>query len=211
MTAWLGNKRHAESAQALGLAWVSGVEVSVDFLGQTIHIVGLGVDSEHPGLRALLQHHRNSRIHRVPKPWPAGLAAVGIADAYAGALQYAGQPEQLSRTHFARHLVADRALRHGGRGVSPLFSAGKPGYAPHGWAACARRDCADSWRPVVWPCWRTRGATSWSACTMQILLDRFAQAGGQAIEVTTSAHTPAQTHSYAALARPARLGRLVRQ
>jgi predicted metal-dependent phosphoesterase TrpH len=36
---------------------------------------------------------------------------------------------------------------------------------------------------------------------MQILLDRFAQSGGQAIEVTTSAHTPAQTHSYAALAR----------
>ena len=89
-----GQQEARESAQALGLAWVSGVEVSVDFLGQTIHIVGLGVDSEHPGLRALLQHHRNSRIPRA-QAMAAGLAAVGIADAYAGALQYAGQPENV--------------------------------------------------------------------------------------------------------------------
>ena len=73
-----GQQEARESAQALGLAWVSGVEVSVDFLGQTIHIVGLGVDSEHPGLRALLQHHRNSRIPRA-QAMAAGLAAVGIA------------------------------------------------------------------------------------------------------------------------------------
>ena len=194
-----GQQEARESAQALGLAWVSGVEVSVDVLGQTIHIVGWGVNIEHPGLRALLQHHRNSRIPRA-QAMAAGLAAVGIADAYAGALQYAGQPEQLSRTHFARHLVAIGRCATVAEVFRHYLVPGKPGYAPHGWAALhdgiAQIVAAGGVAVLAHP-----GRYKLERLPMQILLDRFAQSGGQAIEVTTSAHTPAQTHSYAALAR----------
>jgi predicted metal-dependent phosphoesterase TrpH len=35
----------------------------------------------------------------------ASLAAAGIKGAYEGALKYAGNPELISRTHFARFLV----------------------------------------------------------------------------------------------------------
>ena len=37
------------------------------------------------------------------------LHAVGIEGAYEGALRYVGNPELISRTHFARHLVEDCA------------------------------------------------------------------------------------------------------
>ena len=40
-----GGQRHArDAAAALGLPWVSGVEISVTFAGTTVHIVGLGFD-----------------------------------------------------------------------------------------------------------------------------------------------------------------------
>ena len=38
----------ARVAQAHGLGFVAGVEISVSFAGETIHIVGLGIDHCHP-------------------------------------------------------------------------------------------------------------------------------------------------------------------
>src|SRR6267378_278005 len=56
------------------------------------------------------------------------LAAVGIPDAYEGALQYVNDPAMISRTHFARCLV-DRGYSES---ISDVFSKylgdGKPGY-----------------------------------------------------------------------------------
>ena len=37
--------------------------------------------------------------------WPAALEAVGIPDAFEGALRYVGNPDLISRSHFARHIV----------------------------------------------------------------------------------------------------------
>ena len=195
-----GQQEARESAQALGLAWVSGVEVFRDEVShkrQTILHPQPGEDERHRQRQH--QHRRNSRIPRA-QAMAAGLAAVGIADAYAGALQYAGQPEQLSRTHFARHLVAIGRCATLAEVFRPYLVPGKPGYAPHGWAALhdgiAQIVAAGGVAVLAHP-----GRYKLERLPMQILLDRFAQAGGQAIEVTTSAHTPAQTHSYAALAR----------
>ena len=46
----LGGQREArEAAEALGMRYLSGVEISVTWAGRTVHIVGLNVDRGKPG------------------------------------------------------------------------------------------------------------------------------------------------------------------
>lgn len=194
-----GQAAARDSAQALGLAWVSGVEVSVSFLGQTIHVVGLGVDIAHPGLLQLLQANRHSRIPRAQRMAQA-LEALGIADAYAGALQYSATPEQMSRTHFARYLVEIGRCSNMAEVFRRYLGDGKPGYVPQQWASLedtlAAIAAAGGIAVLAHP-----GRYKLSPLQEGVLLDSFAQHGGHALEVATSAHSPAQLQHYAAIAR----------
>ena len=54
-----GQHRARTAARALGLPWVSGVEISVSFIGETVHIVGLGFDAEDDALQAGLAATRS--------------------------------------------------------------------------------------------------------------------------------------------------------
>jgi hypothetical protein len=99
-----GQHRAMAAAQAVGLPYLTGVEVSVTFAGVTVHIVGLGFDPDHPAMVAGLAQTRGGRGARAQE-MSEGLARVGIQGAYDGALRYAGNPELISRTHFARFLV----------------------------------------------------------------------------------------------------------
>ena len=194
-----GQEEARASTKALGLAWVSGVEVSVGFLGQTIHIVGLGFDARHPGLQQLLATNRASRVPRA-QAMAAGLAAQGIPNAYTGALRYAQEPAQLSRTHFARYLVETGRCRSVSEVFRHYLVQGKPGYAPHQWvslSACVAQIRAAGGVAVL----AHPARYKLPVLQAQLLFDTFAEQGGQAIEVVTSAHTPAQVQQYAAVAR----------
>jgi len=99
-----GQERAMAAAKALGLPYLTGTEISVTFAHQTVHIVGLGFDAQNTALVAGLRRTRGGRSERAQE-MSDGLAKVGILNAYEGALQYVGNPELISRTHFARHLV----------------------------------------------------------------------------------------------------------
>ena len=45
-----GQQRARVAASALNLDYLGGVEISVTWMGQTIHIVGLGIDADHVGI-----------------------------------------------------------------------------------------------------------------------------------------------------------------
>jgi predicted metal-dependent phosphoesterase TrpH len=81
-----GQARDRAAALACGMRYLSGVEISVTFLHQTVHIVGLGFDTDNEnllqGLRAT-RGGRSQRAHDMAKD----LARVGIKDAFEGALQ----------------------------------------------------------------------------------------------------------------------------
>ena len=57
----LGLPEAAATAAELGLRFVPGVEVSVSWLDQTVHIVGLGFDPENAALRDGLGATRGGR------------------------------------------------------------------------------------------------------------------------------------------------------
>src|SRR5690606_30014831 len=73
-------------AQRLDLAFVCGVEVSVSWGGETVHVVGLRIDPTDRALNEGLAATRSGRDVRAREMGEA-LAAAGIPGAYEGALR----------------------------------------------------------------------------------------------------------------------------
>ena len=128
-----GQHRAAAAARAVGMKYLTGTEISVTFADLTVHIVGLGFDPDHPALVQGLRRTRGGREERA-REMADGLAKVGIHGAFEGALQYVGNPDLISRTHFARFLVDSGRCTDTHAVFRQYLTTGKPGYVPHQWA-----------------------------------------------------------------------------
>lgn len=196
----LGGQREARAAaEALGMQYVAGVEISVTWAERTVHIVGLNVDPDCPALVEGLARTRNGRAAR-GEAIGEKLAALGIPDAFAGALRYVTNPDLISRTHFARFLVEDGHVASTQEAFSRYLGDGKPGYVGHRWAKLA--DAVDWIRAaggvavIAHP-----GRYDYTPLEFDALFSEFIDLGGKAIEVITGSHTPAQYGEYANVAR----------
>ena len=129
-----GQQRAAAAAQAQGMAYLTGVEISVTFAHTTVHIVGLGFDASNIPLVQGLERTRGGRGERA-REMAEQLAKAGIAGAYEGALHFVGNPELISRTHFARFLVEAGVCRDTNEVFRKYLIEGKPGFVPHRWAS----------------------------------------------------------------------------
>jgi predicted metal-dependent phosphoesterase TrpH len=194
-----GQQRALAAARSHGLPYLTGTEISITFAGQTVHIVGLGFDAEDERMKAGLQQTRGGRGARAQE-MSASLAAAGIHGAYEGALKYAGNPELISRTHFARYLVEAGVCRETNEVFRKYLTEGKPGYVPHRWATL--RD-AITWitqaggvAVIAHP-----ARYAFSATEEYALFSEFKAHGGKAVEVVTGSHTAAEYVRYADMAR----------
>ena len=193
-----GQRRAREAAATLGLAWVSGVEISVTFAGSTVHIVGLGFDEEDARLDAGLRATRGGREQRA-REMAHGLAKVGIERSFEGALQYVGNPELISRTHFARHLVESGVCADTQSVFRKYLVEGRPGYVPHRWASL--RDAvgwivrAGGLAVIAHP-----GRYKFTPNEEFALFSEFKAHGGRGVEVVTGSHYSADYVKYAAMA-----------
>lgn len=189
-----------QAADAVGLPFVGGVEVSVSYAGETVHIVGLGIDWEHPGLLAGLHQIRTGRDARARAMATELERSTGLEDAYAGALRHAGNPALVSRTHFARLLVERNICRHTHEVFTRFLTPGKPGYVEHVWAglgdAVGWIGDAGGVAVIAHP-----GRYRFDDAQQRRLIEDFKAAGGRGIEVVTTSHSKAQVRGYADLAR----------
>lgn len=194
-----GQHRAAAAARAHGLRYLTGTEISITFAGQTVHIVGLGFDADDLRMQQGLRQTRGGRGERAQE-MSASLAAVGIHGAYDGALKYVGNPELISRTHFARFLVETGVCRDTQEVFRKYLTEGKPGFIPHRWATLGDA--------VQWI--RQSGGLAviahparynFSANEEFALFSEFKSHGGEAVEVVTGSHTPAEYVKYADMAR----------
>ena len=194
-----GNADARSAAAAAGLEFVCGVEISVSFESLTIHVVGLRIDPANAALCEGLARVRSGRDERARRIG-AALVHAGIPDAYASARRYAGRDSLVGRTHFARYIVECGKARDTKAVFKRYLTPGKPGYVKHDWASLPE---AVAWihgaggdavlaHPGRYPC---------SPTALRRLLAAFRDAGGDAIEVVSSAHTPAQFAEFATLAR----------
>jgi len=193
-----GQHRARAAAGQLGLAYLCGVEISVTFAGETVHIVGLGFDPDDAALQAGLASTRGGRERRA-RDMGDDLARVGIAGAYEGALKYVGNPELISRTHFARHLVEQKVCSDTGEVFRRYLTEGKPGFVPHRWATLGDtvrwiRE-AGGLAVIAHP-----GRYRFNATEEYALFSEFKQHGGEGVEVITGSHNQADYKKYADMA-----------
>ena len=194
-----GIKAARQAAAGLGMRFVPGVEISVTWANETVHVVGLQIDEDAPALVQGLAATRAGRDAR-GREIANQLARAGIPGAYEGALKYVGNPDLLSRTHFARYLVEIGACGNTPDVFRKYLSEGKPGYVPHRWAALAD---AVGWIrsaggiPVI----AHPGRYRFDRTAEGALFDEFKQLGGNTIEVVTGSHTPDQYAVYAEVAK----------
>ncbi|MFP5348907.1 MAG: PHP domain-containing protein [Gammaproteobacteria bacterium] len=185
------------TATALGMQLVPGVEISVTWEGQTLHIVGLAIDPAHAALQqglAQLREFRNWRAREIDRR----LAKKRIS----GAFDYASNLARgsiLSRTHFARFLVDRGYVRTMGDAFKHYLTRGRPGHVPGQWATLAQA--------VGWICDSGGIAVIAHPARYKLtsgkrkrLLDEFKACGGRAIEVISGSHSAADNQHYAELA-----------
>ncbi|QDL55599.1 3',5'-nucleoside bisphosphate phosphatase [Rhodoferax aquaticus] len=193
-----GQARAAAAAAACGMGYLTGVEVSVTFIGKTVHIVGLGFDMLDPNLHKGLAQTRGGREQRAME-MAEGLAQVGIANAFEGALKFVGNPDLISRTHFARFLVESGVCSDTNEVFRRFLTEGKPGFVPHRWAKLSD---AVHWilgaggvAVIAHP-----GRYGFSPNEEYALFTEFKGFGGQGVEVVTGSHSPAEYETYADMA-----------
>lgn len=194
-----GQMRAKKAALDLGMRYVTGVEVSVTWSDQTVHIVGLDFDPTHQALMDGLYKTRNGRSERA-RQIAEQLAQVGIENAFEGALEFVGNPELISRTHFARFLVESGVCQSLDEVFRRYLVSGKPGYVPHRWATLEEAVTwitqAGGYAVIAHP-----GRYSFSPLQYHELYEQFKELGGVGIEVITGSHSPQEYETFAKVAK----------
>lgn len=186
------------AAHDLGMHHVSGVEISVTWAGKTLHVVGLQIDETNESLVRGLAETRSGRVRRA-RNMAAQLDAAGIAGAFEGALQFVGNPNLISRTHFARFLIERGVCADVHEVFANYLIQGKPGYVPHRWAGLGE---AIGWIRGAGgiPVLAHPGRYKLDTVAFSALFDEFRRLGGAGIEVVTGSHTVEQYDEFARLA-----------
>lgn len=187
-----------DAARRCGIGLVNGVEVSVTWSHQTVHIVGLGINPDDAALQAGLRRLGEFRKWR-GEEIARRLEKAGIHGAHEGALAFAGG-EVLSRTHFAHFLVEAGHAPDVRRVFKRFLVSGKPGHVPGEWASLEEA--------VGW----IRGAGGQaviahparyriSAGRRRALFGEFRECGGVGVEVVSGSHGPEDVEVMARMAR----------
>ena len=194
-----GQHRAAAAAKAQGLKYLTGTEISVSFAGETVHIVGLGFDPDDAAMVQGLRSTRGGRTERA-REMSDGLAKVGIKGAFEGALKFVGNPELISRTHFARFLVESGVCSETNEVFRKYLTEGKPGYVPHRWASLKDAvnwiTAAKGMAIIAHP-----ARYKFTPNEEYALFTEFKAHGGRGVEVVTGSHTAAEYIKYAETAK----------
>jgi predicted metal-dependent phosphoesterase TrpH len=182
------------AAGAAGVSLVPGVEISVTWGHQLLHIIGLGIDPGNDELQRGLAGLRDFRVWRAEEIG-LRLEKRGIEGAYAGARELS-KGASIGRTHFARFLVAQGKARDLQDAFDRYLKRGKPGYVPGQWAALHEAvgwiRAAGGQAVIAHPARYTL-----SAGRFRDLLVEFQEAGGAALEVISGSHPHGATPALA--------------
>jgi len=185
-------------ARQLGLRLVPGVEISVSWCSQTVHVLALGIDPDCRLLQAGLAElcaFRDWRAEEIGRR----LARAGIDGCYEGARKLA-QGSIVSRTHFAQYLVAAGYAATVRDVFRHYLVNNKPGHVPGQWAEL---EAVMSWiaaaggmAVIAHP-----ARYNMTASKLRRLVGEFRECGGIGLEVVSGSHTRDNIVAMAALSR----------
>jgi predicted metal-dependent phosphoesterase TrpH len=192
-----GLEQARQSAGALGLRLVPGVEISASWRAQAIHVLGLWVDPASAELRRVLHaqgERRRTRMRRICER----LGKLGLpgTELLAAVEAHPGLP---TRAHLANAMVAAGHVNRADEAFRKYLGSGKAANVAAEWPAL---DVVVGWiraaGGVAALAHPARYALSGGA-RRQLLTD-FAAAGGAALEVVTGANGAQHAEAVAALA-----------
>jgi predicted metal-dependent phosphoesterase TrpH len=185
-------------ANELGMAFVNGVEISIEWETMQIHILGFAFDADNAALNAGLAAIRSGRVDRAQR-MSAELEKIGIQGAFEGAMRYAENPSLISRAHFGRHLVDSGVCKDMRSVFESYLVPGRPGYVDHRWATLPDSIGwilgAGGIAAVAHP-----GRYKLNNRDMRRFLSDFKDLGGQAIEVMSGSHSLENVGTFGRLA-----------
>ena len=181
-----------------GMQLIPAIELSCQWSGTTIHILGLGIDCEHPAMRCALTNMDTARLQR-GAVIASRLASRGFVGALQGALEHAAG-SQLGRPHFAAWMVQQGHVKDHNQAFDQYLGQGKTGDVKAFWPEMAE---VVRWITVA------GGAAviahplkyRYTAMKLRRLIVDFVAAGGGVIEVLSGYQTLDQIAQLKRLAR----------
>lgn len=192
-----------DAAEVLGMAWVSGVEMSCTWGGATIHVLGYGFALDAPALGEALEGLHAGRWLRAQEI-DRRLAAKGMPGALEGAraIQAAlGDSRNApARPHFADFLVQAGHVPDRATAFRRWLGAGKIGDVKQHWPTLEQTvgtlRAAGAWVSLAHPM-----HYDFNRSKRRRLVADYLQAGGHALEVVNGLQADEQTGTLAILAR----------
>ena len=179
----------AQALQNQGVALVCGVELSCQWGGATIHVVGLNVDADSGELLEALDQLQQLRRDRAEKI-AAKLERLGAVGALAGAQALAGEAA-ICRPHFAHWLVSEGYMPSVSRAFDKWLGNGKPGDIKTPWPALTDTVAvivAAGGIPILAHPLKYR----FTRTKLRALCDAFSVAGGVAVEIVNGRQSDAE-------------------
>ncbi|WP_299236888.1 PHP domain-containing protein [uncultured Halomonas sp.] len=178
----------AEAARREGLVLIPGTELSTQWRGIGIHVVGLLPEGVKGALVEGLEAQAVARVKRA-RTIASRMEKIGLDDALARAREQAGSERPLGRPDFARALVAAGVVPDVATAFKKYLGAGKPGDVKALWPDMAE---AVGWvlsaggvavlaHPLRYSLTRRKRG---------LLLNDFSAAGGQAAELVSGFQNP---------------------
>jgi predicted metal-dependent phosphoesterase TrpH len=183
-----------ESQADDSLTIITGIELSTQWNGRGVHIVGLDIDVDSPVLQAAIAQQTQARIDRA-ETIAQRLEKAGIKGALAGAQHYANGGS-IGRPHFAQYMIDKGYVSTFPQAFKRYLGAGKVGDVKQCWPDM---DVIVGWilqaggipvlaHPDKYDLTRTK---------LYQLLQDFVDAGGLAMEVVSGHQDPSVTDKLA--------------
>lgn len=185
-----------EAARHQDITVIRGIELSVRWKTQDIHIVGLNIDDTHPALTQLIQLQNERRMTR-GREMAALLQDVGVHDAYEKASAIAGH-DRIGRPHLAQVLMNEGLVKDMQSAFTRYLGRGKRAHVPTRWASVEEAvsiiteagGMAVIAHPLKYKLTRSK---------LNKLIELFKSAGGNGIEVVSGETNVSQATEMAGL------------
>ena len=162
------------------MKYLTGTEISVTFAGETVHIVGLGFDADDAAHARRACTTRAAGAARARRRWPPAWPRSASRAPTKARCKFVGNPELISRTHFARFLVETGVCKDTNEVFRKYLTEGKPGYVPHRWAIAEATRCSGSPRAGGMAVIAHPGRYKFTANEEYALFTEFKAHGGRA-------------------------------
>jgi len=186
------------SADAVGMRFISGIELSSHWQSKCLHIVGLGIDPAYAPLAEATHNLRHTRLQRAEQI-ALKLEKKRIPGALTAVKKMAGE-SMITRTHFADFLLSQGHVLSQQEAFDRYLAKGKPAYVSTPWADMS---VAIDWIiksggvAVLAHPLRYQLTASW----LRRLLNAFKEAGGQAVEIVTGRYNAEEIKNIADYAK----------